>query len=161
MHYHIEILMPPTDDVEGTVKRALSPYMQGEDDGMPVWWDWYKLGGAWTGAKGNARRSEGYAESPPATTLPLSDVAHNRLKCYRFAVVTPYDDEYAPGEIRFVVSSEIWNGSNYEETRWNGTVGQALDDMLASHDRIRFTDETRERFTPQDDWLLVTVDLHN
>ena len=158
MHYHMELLMPPTDDVEGAVKRALSPYMQGEDD-MPVWWDWYTIGGAWKEVKANA--TPGWAVPTPASVLPLSDVSRNRLKCYRFAVVTPYDDEYAPGEIRFVVSSEIWNGSNYEETRWNGTVGQALDDMLASHDRMRFTDETRERFAPQDDWLLVTVDLHN
>lgn len=56
MHYHIEILMPPTDDVEGAVSKALFDFCEENDDQYKAargWWDWYEIGGRWSGEKQN------------------------------------------------------------------------------------------------------------
>ncbi len=56
MHYHLEIIMPPTDDVEGAVKMIMEPFdengSEDEDhDTKHAFWDWYVIGGRWAGAK--------------------------------------------------------------------------------------------------------------
>lgn len=60
MHYHLEIIMPPTDDVEGAVSEILKPWSkncqsEGEDDDLCYtahsFWDWWVIGGRWSGAK--------------------------------------------------------------------------------------------------------------
>lgn len=54
-HYHLEIIMPPTDDVEAAVKRILAPFDENERDneearGHPFW-DYWLIGGRWSGSK--------------------------------------------------------------------------------------------------------------
>src|SRR5690349_11087528 len=54
MHYHLEIIMPPTDDVEAAVGKILAPFDEnydGEEGISPRWWDWWVLGGRWSGSK--------------------------------------------------------------------------------------------------------------
>ena len=60
MHAHLEIVMPPTDDVEGSVNEIMAPFDEnGEDeDGNPndhAFWDWFVIGGRWSGAKLEAK----------------------------------------------------------------------------------------------------------
>jgi hypothetical protein len=55
MHYHLEIVMPPTTDVMGAVTRIMQPF----DENLPEtdenksagFWDFWEIGGRWTGEK--------------------------------------------------------------------------------------------------------------
>lgn len=56
MHYHLEIVMPPTDNVEAALAQILDPFYEGLDrddenaNGHPFWDSW-DIGGRWSGAK--------------------------------------------------------------------------------------------------------------
>lgn len=58
MHYHLEIIMPPTDNVEAAVEKILTPFNEDQSD-IPedernsryTFWDWYVIGGRWAGEK--------------------------------------------------------------------------------------------------------------
>ena len=59
-HYHAEIIIPPTDDVEEAIEQVLAPFNENPpstDDEESEWltrhafWDWYVIGGRWAGAK--------------------------------------------------------------------------------------------------------------
>lgn len=56
MHYHLEIVMPPVENVEEAIAQIMAPFDEnGEDeDGHRnghAFWDWYVIGGRWAGAK--------------------------------------------------------------------------------------------------------------
>jgi len=56
MHAHLEIVMPPVDDIEAAVEQILKDFdEQGEDEDGNAnsygFWDWYVIGGRWAGAK--------------------------------------------------------------------------------------------------------------
>ncbi len=52
-HYHCEVWLATTDDFEDQVKLIMDPFIgeYDKDDGdkMTGWWDWYVIGGRWTG----------------------------------------------------------------------------------------------------------------
>lgn len=53
MHYHLEIILPPTDDVEAAIKQIMAPFDEDpedpEDRGGSSFWDFYVIGGRWAG----------------------------------------------------------------------------------------------------------------
>jgi len=56
MHYHLEIIMPPTDNIEAAVSKILAPFNeQGTDEdgesNRHAFWDWYVIGGRFAGSK--------------------------------------------------------------------------------------------------------------
>lgn len=55
MHYHTEIIMPPTDDIEATIAQIMAPFDENREDEDDVsshkFWDWYVIGGRWSGHK--------------------------------------------------------------------------------------------------------------
>jgi hypothetical protein len=54
MHYHLEIIMPPTEDVEAAVEKIMSPLREwdGEaESNAHGFWDWWVIGGRYSGAK--------------------------------------------------------------------------------------------------------------
>jgi hypothetical protein len=73
MHYHLEIIMPPTGGIEATVDTIMEPYnedpdMAGLDDDereereymlRHAFWDWFQIGGRWAGHKKMARYNQG------------------------------------------------------------------------------------------------------
>ena len=60
---------------------------------------------------------------------------------------------------QYMVSSSIWNGVNYENTAWSGNV---LDAVSKHEEEIKsYTEEYKEKLTPKDDWVCVTIDYHN
>lgn len=95
MHYHCEIIMPPTDDVEKQLERILAPFSENDGDSSGAFWDWYQIGGRWSGDKAKAhldsarvdefvkelnRRNVtvsgiqfGKQELSPATQIPMVD----------------------------------------------------------------------------------------
>ena len=53
MHYHAEVYVPPnTTDLEAFVKEAMAPHHEEyHDEVHNSFWDWYQIGGRWTGEK--------------------------------------------------------------------------------------------------------------
>lgn len=53
MHYHLEIIMPPIDEdkVEASVGTILAPFDENNEDNTHTFWDWWVIGGRWSGAK--------------------------------------------------------------------------------------------------------------
>lgn len=57
MHHHLEIIMPPTDDVKIAVEKVMHQFDENasEDDydvsPKHAFWDWYEIGGRWGGEK--------------------------------------------------------------------------------------------------------------
>jgi hypothetical protein len=53
MHYHAEIILPPTDEVEKAIEEIMTPYSEHEEDNeyyAQAFWDFYIIGGRWAGA---------------------------------------------------------------------------------------------------------------
>ena len=58
MHAHIEIVMPPTEDVEKSVAEIMAQFDENADDedlSKYAFWDRYQIGGRWSGAKMTAK----------------------------------------------------------------------------------------------------------
>lgn len=56
MHYHLEVVLPPVEDVEKVIEEILEPFNEnGEDEdgdrNQHSFWDWYVIGGRWSGNK--------------------------------------------------------------------------------------------------------------
>src|SRR6186713_204403 len=65
MHYHLEIIMPPTDDIEGQVARIMKEFSEhakdhideededGDEGYVPsgAFWDYYRIGGRYSSCK--------------------------------------------------------------------------------------------------------------
>lgn len=50
MHYHMEIVMPPTEDVEAAIAQIMAPFDENTSE-RHAFWDWYVVGGRWSGNK--------------------------------------------------------------------------------------------------------------
>lgn len=106
MHHHLEIIMPPTEDVKAAVSRILGPFDEsGEDeDGIPnkhAFWDFYVIGGRFSGVKLEAMLGQqdleefnaelasrgvtvsgvqfGKPELSPASQIPMVDALWNEF----------------------------------------------------------------------------------
>jgi hypothetical protein len=51
MHYHLEVIMPPTDDIEVAIASILAPFDENADDNNHSFWDFYVIGGRYAGEK--------------------------------------------------------------------------------------------------------------
>ena len=62
-------------------------------------------------------------------------------------------------EAVFMLRGIVWNGLNYEDTAWDRTFrgGMALREAASAYSSEAY----RERHTPQEDWLVVTIDYHS
>lgn len=68
MHFHMEIVMPPTDDVEAAIAQIMEPFNEcGEDEdghcNSNAFWDWYVVGGRWSGHKDEAKFDKSQLEA--------------------------------------------------------------------------------------------------
>lgn len=60
VHYHMEVIMPPTDDVEAAIGKILAPFDENAEENEDystkhAFWDWWQLGGRYSGSKIEAR----------------------------------------------------------------------------------------------------------
>jgi len=60
MHSLLEIIMPPTDDVEGAIATIMAPFNEQPDEDQEdvssyTFWDWYVIGGRFSGSKLQSR----------------------------------------------------------------------------------------------------------
>lgn len=56
MHYQLEIILPPVENIESALEQILQPFNEnGEDEdgdsNRHAFWDFYVIGGRWAGAK--------------------------------------------------------------------------------------------------------------
>lgn len=62
MHYHLEIVMPPVANIEEAVGVILKPFSEctdeEEESNTHAFWDWWQLGGRYSGAKLEAHCGE-------------------------------------------------------------------------------------------------------
>lgn len=146
-HFHLELIMPPTKDVEEAVETVLAPFSEHleAEDRRPKFFDWYIIGGRWDGIVSQSNVTK-FSEMKPETT------------CYRVIIAALQIPHPRQLKATFMVSGHVWNGVNLVETRWDCTIGHAL--ALAAVDRRRFSDRWAEAATPKPDWLAVTIDYH-
>jgi len=62
-------------------------------------------------------------------------------------------------EAKFMLSDDFWNGVNHLKTTWDGKVSTAVDMCINNYKN--YLDEYKERITPNNDWIIVTVDYHS
>ena len=58
-----------------------------------------------------------------------------------------------------MLATSYWNGVVWQETRWDGTLGAAMN--MLNETLGTGTDEHKEKNMPSPDWLVVTVDCHS
>lgn len=58
MHYICEIIMPPTDNVEAAVTKAMEDFREGGEDSYKPFWDFWVIGGRFSGHKLEAKYPE-------------------------------------------------------------------------------------------------------
>lgn len=60
MHHHLEVIMPPTDDIEKALEVILKPFDSNKSSasGKEKFWDWYVIGGRYAGSKFEAQFDE-------------------------------------------------------------------------------------------------------
>ena len=51
MHYHLEIVIPPTEDIEKAISEIMTPFDENGEDSDHAFWDFYSIGGRWAGNK--------------------------------------------------------------------------------------------------------------
>lgn len=80
-----------------------------------------------------------------------------KLNCSRVIIAGPnYKDDLA---VSFMLCEDIWNGVNHMPIDWDGTVQTALAQFKETLSAYR--KEYREKVTPQNNWLCVTIDYHS
>jgi hypothetical protein len=219
MHMHLEVVMPPTDNVEKSLSEIMAPFDEGgiDEDGNPnqhTFWDWYQIGGRWGGAKIEAKLGKdrlaafnkelierkvtvsglqfGKQTLQPASQIemvdalwremfpdsgingcPLFDHAPKEvagdicqlsevpdgLTAERVIIAGPGWKDDGTFRAEYMISDDIWNGVMHVKTQWDGHFKTALD---AYPEKIKgYRDDYREKHTPKDDWIVVTVDYHS
>ena len=219
MHMHLEVLMPPTDNVEEALAKIMAPFDESgtDEDGNPnrhSFWDWYQIGGRWGGAKIKAKLGKerldafnkalnerkvtvsglqcGKQTLQPASQIemvdalwrdmfpdsglsvcPLFDHAPKvidgdicklsevpeGLTAQRVIIAGPSWDDDKIFSAKYMISEDIWNGVMHVKTQWDCQFKTALDTHAENVKGHR--DDYREKHTPKDDWLVVTVDYHS
>lgn len=53
MHYHCEIILPPVllEEIEGVIDQVMAPFSEHNEDRSNPFWDFYNIGGRWSGCK--------------------------------------------------------------------------------------------------------------
>jgi len=212
MHYHCEIVMPKTDNIEAAIKTILAPFDEGkeEDYGSGAFWDWWVIGGRWSGIKLESKLDQdkleefrnkliemnitvsgfqcGKEEIRPASQESIVDNLWKEYfpdcgiaKCPMFkhsnsnqsiisGDIMDYDlvtDTLKISRIifagkdsaKFMLEDSYWNGVNYVDSKWNGDFKSAKEMHLKKLNM--YAEEYKEKYTPMDNWVVVTIDYHS
>jgi len=148
MHYHLEIILPPTANVEAAVEEIMEPFKEQEEERRYSFFDWYYMGGRWSTVK---------EAISPNEIITLSQLPKG-LTCYR-VIIAGRKTKEVKLETTFMIQRHFFNGVNSVEVDWDGTVQQALE--KAKESWKWYGPEIQEAYTPKGDWLVVTVDYHS
>lgn len=51
MHYILEIIIPPVDNIEEAIEEIMKPFYEGDEENTNAFYDFYKIGGRFSGHK--------------------------------------------------------------------------------------------------------------
>lgn len=223
MHSKIEIIIPPTDDVEASVKQVMQQFDENgtDEDGIcnsHAFWDFYVIGGRWAGDKELSKldqdklasfykaleeknvtvsgfqagkqtlspesqipmvdslwkdyfpdcKSEGcplfshsndqYSEALQGDICKVSEVTDS-MTCEKLLIAGQGYMGNGEIECKHLLQRSVWNGVNHEDTNFSGKI---LDGVSMYMEKIDgYTEDFKQKNTPNDDWLVVTVDIHS
>ncbi len=148
MHYHAQLVIPPTDNIEAAVKQVLAPWdVNGDNENPRPFWDWYEIGGRWDNRKKNRLTGEGCNALPLGLCEMHLQMAHVIFARQDLSVLTMY-------------MTRVWNGAAYQQTAWDGILVSALDEYEKHMKMYDPSTTWFEQNKADDDWLTVTVDYH-
>jgi hypothetical protein len=111
----------------------------------------------------NDQFGKGLSSTLPSDITRLSDVPA-ALTCGRVIFAKPSfvsesKDWTGPLEAAFMLTDSAYNGCNHMKVEWDGTFASAVDKYRES--LKNYSEEFAARVTPQNDWLVITVDYHS
>jgi hypothetical protein len=84
MHFHLEVIMPPTKDIEAALDKILLPFSEHEKDSDRPFWDYYGIGGRWAGTKETCRydaeKLEQFHKNLKAAKMTVSSIQMGKQK---------------------------------------------------------------------------------
>jgi hypothetical protein len=214
------ILPPNTEDIEQAVKDVMDPFCEYNEENYKAFWDWYVIGGRFSGAKTMAKYDKekmkeftdwlqeekvtvsglvcGKQSLQPSSQIAKVDAKWNELfpqedgkqePCllfshsgkehdgdigtvgtdkdsspYRVIVAGPSyetetEDWTGPLKAHYMAEQEYWNGVNWIDSQWQGTIADAIQ---IHHEKLENRKEkVAELMTVTDEWITVTVDYHS
>lgn len=82
----------------------------------------------------------------------------SEASCSHLIIAGPtYDDSGL--EAVYMIQDQIWNGVTHVDTKWDSKVLTGISEFKER--TAGYTEEYRQKRTPSDDWLVVTVDYHS
>lgn len=218
MHFHLEIVMPPSKNIQKSIKNVMRDFDENRKNSYHPFWDFYVIGGRWAGEKiscalDKEKRKEffeelnkrnitvmglscGKNELSPKEQIPRVDALWNEFFPDAPVNVCPFfkhfNDQYEDN-LRFpdvctlkempknleaerviiaskglnrqvtkaqnMLQTDFWNGVSQVKSKWDGLVKSAID---WHNDEIKtYNPDYIKIATPQDDWLVITVDYHS
>ena len=89
--------------------------------------------------------------------LPLGETPKD-MKCER-VIVAGLDYKGESYKANFMVQDSMYNGVNYIDCKWDGTLKSAL---KMQEERVKtYSDDWKAKLTVRPDWISVTVDYHS
>ncbi|KKN76500.1 hypothetical protein LCGC14_0370090 [marine sediment metagenome] len=110
MHYHAEVYVRDTDNLQEQVARIMAPFKEREDGSYDKrrWWDWYVLDGRWRSVSGLPTTIKNAKDELTCFTLMIGEcVLHQEVFVY---------NEEEPDK-------------SYHRQLWDGKVKPILDSM--------------------------------
>ena len=143
MHSHLELIIPSTTDIKGSVETVLAPFSE-DTNNSHAFWDWYEIGGRWSGLK--------LKNAKPGDICTISQIP-TELSCKLLIVALdngPFDSGLSAV---FMLQTEYWNGCNFQDTNYSGNV---LEGLAAFYEWSK----PRGKHLPAPDDICVTIDCH-
>ena len=104
MHYHLEIVMPPTADVEAAIEQIMRPFDENNEESYRPFWDWFQIGGRYSGSKLEAcvpkQRMDAFHEELKARKVTVSGLQWGKQELQPASQIPPVDKlwrEMCPG----------------------------------------------------------------
>ncbi len=170
MHYHLEIILPPTEDIEKAIAEILQQFDENEEENTNSFWDWYQIGGRYTGCHDEYEptkdpknlKSSGKVKWPTQWVKYVGDITtvdniREDLTAYS-VIVAGLNHDKTKYKANFLIQQKIWNGVNHCEVNWDGRVTTAIQKWAEkiSH----YNPEWIKKNSIGETWLCVTVDYH-
>lgn len=147
MHSHIEIIFPPnTKNINEAVEQILKPFDENVEENKNTFYDWYEIGGRWSGYKGKQ-------DVMIVGELPKGFCAA------RVIVAVPNYDENGL-EAATMLEDSYWNGVSWNDSKFDGKVSTAIKKNNEYYKNATNESEYRDKRTVNDEWISVTVDCH-
>lgn len=106
MHYHCEVVMPPTDDVEGAVREIMKDFDESNEEGYHTFYDFLVIGGRYSGtklmAKYEKKKIDEFFEWMKAEKVTVSGLQFGKQELAPASQIPKVDDkwnEMFPSEI--------------------------------------------------------------